>query len=57
MNPTKAQLETIARYKALGFTEVECTHKCVTMQYARGQVTKVVRIQKNGKAVREVAHV
>jgi hypothetical protein len=57
MKPTKAQLEKIREYQAAGFREVESTAKGVVLVRARGDVMTAIRIQKNGKAVREVAHV
>lgn len=50
MTTTKKQLETAAKYKAMGWHELEATSKCITLE----KHGSIVRVQKNGKAVREV---
>ena len=50
MTVTKKQIETAARYKKMGWSETESSSKCIVLEKNGSRM----RVQKNGKAVREV---
>lgn len=53
MTTTKKQLETAAKYKAMGWHELEASSRGIVLE----KHGSIVRVQKNGKTVKEVVRV